>query len=136
MLLDPEKHFAPFPFQLAERCVANVDQVILRDAAEVGTKCGLTINRREIVNALHVLVEAGFAKAYDLFPGITNSFSGEIQGMPSLAVPEEHFRTYFYVTKPGMNFHLADGTWYPLDDEGEFRPGLAAALRRDVPLVP
>jgi hypothetical protein len=100
----------------------NVDQVILRDVAEVGTKCGLTINRAEVLNGLRVLVEAGLAKAYDLFPGITDPFSGEIQGMPSLAVPEEDFRTYFYVTIQGMDFHLADDTWYPLDDEGELRP--------------
>lgn len=100
----------------------NVDQVILRDVAEVGTKCGLTINRPDVVNGLQVLVEAGLAKAYDLFPGIADPFSGEIQGMPPLAVPEEHFRTFFHVTKQGMDFHLADGTWYPLDDEGELRP--------------
>jgi hypothetical protein len=100
----------------------NVDQVILRDVAKVGAKCGLTIKRPEVVNGLRVLVEAGLAKAYDLSQGNTDPFSGEIQGMPSLQVPEEDFRTYFYPTKKGMDFHLADGMCYLLDAEGELRP--------------
>jgi hypothetical protein len=37
----------------------NVDQVILRDVAECGATCGLTIQRPEIVDALAGLIENG-----------------------------------------------------------------------------
>jgi hypothetical protein len=37
----------------------NVDQVILRGVAEDGAKCGLTIERSEIVNALSGLIMDG-----------------------------------------------------------------------------
>jgi hypothetical protein len=99
----------------------NVDQVILRNVAGVAAKCGLTVERPEVVENLRALVEAGLAKAYDLFPGINDPFSGELQGMPPLHVPEEHFRTYFYITKRGMQFHKADSTWWPLDDNDVLR---------------
>src|SRR5208282_1292762 len=42
----------------------NVDQVILREVAETGAKCGLTIDRSEVVQALADLIEDGLAKAY------------------------------------------------------------------------
>lgn len=43
----------------------NLDQIILPHVAEDGRKCGLTIERAEIVEALSALVENGLAKAYD-----------------------------------------------------------------------
>ena len=100
----------------------NVDQLILRDVAEVGAKCGLTVQRPEVVEGFRALVEAGLAKVYDLFPGIGDPFSGELQGMPPLNVVEQDFRTYFCVTNQGIDFHKADGTWWPLNDEGVLRP--------------
>jgi hypothetical protein len=42
--------------------------------------------------------------------------------MSSLHVVEEEFKTYFYVTKKGREFHEGDGTWWPLDDSGALRP--------------
>ena len=42
--------------------------------------------------------------------------------MPPLDVLEEHFRTYFYVTDKGVEFHEADATWWPFDDDGSLRP--------------
>jgi hypothetical protein len=100
----------------------NVDQVILREVAEQASKCGLTVQRPEIVAALQALVESGLAKAYDLSATNRDPFSGEMPGMPSLDVVEEYFRTYFYVTEKGMEFHESDGTWWPFDDEGSLRP--------------
>ena len=99
----------------------NVDQVILRQVAEQGAKCGLTVERSDIVEALPALVEAGLAKAYDLVPGIRDPFAGELRGMPPLEVVEEDFRTYFYITKKGMDFNLRDTADWPFDDEGEPR---------------
>lgn len=100
----------------------NVDQFILRETAKVGTKCGITIRRSEVVEALRALVEAGLAKGYKLSPAAGDPFSGEIQGMPPLDVVEEDFRTYFYVTKDGVDFYQTDASWWPLDDEGTLRP--------------
>ena len=54
------------------------------------------------MEGLRALVGAGLAKAYDLFPGIGDPFSGELQGMPPLEIIEEDFRTYFYLTMAGM----------------------------------
>ncbi len=100
----------------------NVDQVTLREVADIGAKCGLTIQRHEIVDAMRALVDAGLAKAYDLSVSGRDPFSGELQRMPSLDVVEEEFRTYFYVTKKGMNFRGADATWWPLDSDYALRP--------------
>lgn len=99
----------------------SVDQVILRDVAGVAAKCGFAVERPEVVENLLALVEAGLAKAYDLSGAIGDPFSGELQGMPPLDVPEESFRTYFYLTEKGMEFHGSDGTWWPLDDDGALR---------------
>jgi hypothetical protein len=101
----------------------NVDQVILHEVARQATKCGLTIQRSDIVVALHGLVEAGLAKAYDLSASSADPFSGEIAGMPPLDGSEESFRTYFYITNKGMEFQEAEDAWWPFDDEGRLRPG-------------
>ena len=98
----------------------NVDQIIFPHVAEDGRKCGLTIVRPEIVEALRGLVKDGLAKAYDL-KGRTDPFSGELDEMPALDVVEGIFGTYFYVTKKGVEVHLADDTWWPFDDEGALR---------------
>ena len=95
----------------------NVDQCILRHVAEVGAKCGLTIERSEIVDALAELIDGGLAKAYIL----SGPKPTELQSMPPLDVVEEYFKTYFYITKKGMALHLSDDTWWPLDDEGKPR---------------
>ena len=84
----------------------NVDQCILRHAAVEASRCGLTINRAEVVAALTSLVEAGLAKAYVL-PDTT-----ELIGMPPLDMIVEDFKTYFYITKKGMEVHLADDDWF------------------------
>ncbi|MGB6946494.1 MAG: hypothetical protein WBE37_29120 [Bryobacteraceae bacterium] len=39
--------------------------------------------------------------------------------MPSIEAVEEDFKTYFYITKQGMDLHLSDNTWWPLDDDGK-----------------
>ena len=99
----------------------NIDQMILRDVSAVGFKCGLTIARQEIVQALASLIADGLAKAY-YSPGPERSpFSGEVAGMPPTDVVEEDFRTYFYATKDGIDLQVADGTWWPLDDDGIVR---------------
>ena len=98
----------------------NVDQIILRDVTRDGSKFGLTIERSDIVDALEGLIEDGLAKAY-LLSGTMgpDPFAGELPGMPSLDVVEENFQTYFYITKKGTDFHLADDTWRPFADEAE-----------------
>jgi hypothetical protein len=97
----------------------NVDQVILRDVAKTGTKCGLTIERSEVVDALASLIADGLTEVCILDP-----FSGKLQlpGMPPMDEVEEYFKTYFYITKKGMDLHLSDDDSRPLDDEGELRP--------------
>jgi hypothetical protein len=41
--------------------------------------------------------------------------------MPPMDEVDENFKTYFYITKKGMDLHLSDREWFPLDDEGELR---------------
>ncbi len=96
----------------------NVDQIILRDVTRDGSKFGLTVERSDIVDALKELINDGLAKAYLLSSTEgQNPFAGELPGMPSLDVVEENFQTYFYITKKGMDFHLADDTWWPFEEE-------------------
>jgi len=99
----------------------NVDQVILRDVVGVAERCGLTVERPEVVQNLRALIEAGLAKAYDLSAASADPFAGELQGMPRLNIPEKEFRTYFYPTRKGMDFHKSDVTWWPLDGDDELR---------------
>lgn len=80
----------------------NVGQVILRDVAEVAAKCGLTVDRPEVVEDLRTLVEAGLAKAYDLSASTGDPFSRELQSMPPLDTPEQVFRTYLEPTRDVM----------------------------------
>jgi hypothetical protein len=98
----------------------NVDQVILSHVSKLAAKCGLAIERSEIVEALAGLVQDGLAKAYTLSPH--EPFSTELSGMPPLDVAEEYFETYFYVTKKGMDLQLSDDVSWLFDDEGELRP--------------
>jgi hypothetical protein len=68
--------------------------------AEFGRKCGLTIERTEIVEALRALVE-----------------------MPSMDMIEEDFRTHFYATRNGLDLqstYRSAGSW-PFAGEGELR---------------
>ena len=99
----------------------NIDQVILRDVAEGAARFGLTVERSEIVTALASLIEDGLAKAYLLYPDDKDPFSGEVQGMPAMSLVEEGFRTYFYITKKGMDLHLSDDSWWPFDHTVESR---------------
>jgi hypothetical protein len=94
----------------------NVDQIILRDVAEDGAKCGLVIERSEVVDALAKLIAQGLAKAY-LLSG-TEPFSVELKDMPLLEAVEEDFKTYFLATETGIKFHVSDDKWWPLRDEG------------------
>jgi hypothetical protein len=100
----------------------NVDQVILRDVAEDAAKCGLAVERPEVVEALAALIEEGLAKAYISPPSKDDPPSGELQGMPPMEAVEEDFKTYFYRTKKGLDFRTSDDAWWPFDDEDELRP--------------
>ena len=84
----------------------NVDQRILQEVSRDAAKYGWTIARAEIVAALVWLVENGMAKAYTL-SGV-EPHAIEFQGMPRLDVIEENFKTYFHITKKGMDLHLSD----------------------------
>jgi hypothetical protein len=106
----------------------NVDQVILRDVAGVAAKCGLTVDRAEVVQNLHVLVEAGLVKAYHL--STREPFATELDGMPPLNIPEKDFSTYFYPTSKGLDSHKSDRAWWPLDDDDLLRSDWAPSLLR------
>ena len=98
----------------------NLDQVILRDVALSGAKCGLTIERAEVVDALSGLIRDGLAKAYLL--SSTKPWSTELQGMPPLDIVEADFKTYFYITEKGMQLQLADDSSWPFGAEGNLLP--------------
>jgi len=95
----------------------NIDQVILRDARDTAEKLDLTIERTDVVEALKGLIDDGLAKAYLLSP--SKPWVTELAGMPSVEVPEEYFKTYFYISKKGMDLHLSDDSWWPFEDREE-----------------
>jgi hypothetical protein len=78
-----------------------VDQIILPQVAKDCDKLGLEVERSEIVKALGELVAGGLAKAYLL--SSTEPCSTELQGMPKVDIIEEDFKTYFYITRKGMD---------------------------------
>ena len=98
----------------------NVDQIILPQVAKIGERCGLTIMRPEVVQALTELVEGGLAKAYLLSPWPGES--RELEGMPPGDAVEEDFETYFLSTREGMELHLSDDSWWPLGDDEYIEP--------------
>ncbi len=65
------------------------------------------------------MVADGLAKAYDLSRCGNDVFSGELVGMPSLDVPEEWFKTYFYITEAGRAVHRADDSWWPFEEDSD-----------------
>lgn len=97
----------------------NIDQIILPEVAKDGLRCGLTIERSEIADALAALIGDGLAQAYFLS---STEPSRELPGMPSTEIVEEHFETYFYVTPRGMELQLSDDAWWPFDEEDNLRP--------------
>ena len=96
----------------------NVDQVIYRQCAAAGAAIDLTIERSDIVDALRGLIQEGLAKAY-LFSSTNDCM--EFHGMPPLDVIETDFKTYFYITKKGLEHHSTDTRW-PFDDQDNLRP--------------
>jgi hypothetical protein len=96
----------------------NVDQIILDDVRESCVECGLHIERVEVVEALRDLVTSGLARAVILSQPPAESV--DVDGMPPMDEVEEAFRTYFFITKKGMEVHLSDD---PFDDVGHLRPG-------------
>ncbi len=97
----------------------NVDQCILPDLVVDGAKCGLTIDRAEIVDTLAGLIEDGLARASFLSPWEPET---EIQGMPPMDIVEVFFKTYFLITDKGMDLYLSNRASDPFDDDGNLRP--------------
>jgi hypothetical protein len=44
-------------------------------------------------------------------------------------VAEKDFKTYFYITKKGMDLHLSNDAWYPSETRLASRSGLGLAER-------
>jgi hypothetical protein len=78
-------------------------------------RCGITISRDEMIQALGELIELGYAKAWHLDRGEPPR---EYAGMPAVE-DIKPFGAYFYITQEGMKVHLADNRGWPFDDEGE-----------------
>ena len=98
----------------------NVDQIILPNVAASAGKLRLLVERADILESLRGLVGDGLVRAYDL-SNCRDPFSGELDGMPSLEVVEEHFRTYFYATEKGKDLQNSDNSWWPFDEDGSVR---------------
>lgn len=100
----------------------NIDQIILPTVARDCTKLGFTVDRAEIVKTVSDLVGDGLVKAYDMSNAKRDPFSGELSGMPPVDIVEEDFKTYFYVTETGLDFHRSDRNWWPFDDDDNVLP--------------
>jgi hypothetical protein len=98
----------------------NIDQIILPVVAKDCARLGFSVERSEIVKAVEGLVQEGMVKAY-LLTGDQSS-TRELDGMPPVDIVEEDFKTYFYPTKKGFDFHLSDETWWPFDDDDNVLP--------------
>ncbi len=98
----------------------NIDQIILPEVARDCARLGFSVGRTEIVKAVGELIQSGLVKAY-LLSG-TEPFATELEGMPPVDVVEEYIKTYFYITKKGLDSHLSGDTWWPFDDDDNVLP--------------
>lgn len=98
----------------------NVDQMILPNVAEQCAKLGFAAGRSHIIEALGALVENGLAKAYVLS---SKEPAKELQGMPPMNVPEEHFVTYFYITTVGMEYLRSENKMVDAQGASPLKPG-------------
>jgi len=92
----------------------NIDQTILHEVAIAGAKCGLTIERSEVVDTLAGLIADGLATAYHL--STKEPFATALPGMPPVNEIDEY--TCFYLTKKGLELKLSDNARWPFDDDG------------------
>jgi hypothetical protein len=99
----------------------NLAVSIAGPVTEDGARCGLVIERPEIVRALTELVEGGLAKAYRLHGDGRTDFAEEMERRPSLDEMEDPRGPWFYITEAGRNVHRAEYQGWPFDDEGELR---------------
>ncbi len=99
----------------------NIDQIILPNALRDGARCGVTIDRGDVVEALASLIEDGLAKAYNLR---REPNCCELGGMPDVSEIEDcfDFETYFLVTDEGKEVHLSNDSWWPFDKDDNLRP--------------
>ena len=95
----------------------NIDQIILKNVAPQAAKLGITVTRDDIAEELARLIDDGLAKAYDLT--MDDPLGHPLPGMPNVERNETNaFRTYFYITKRGMEIHLSDFPTWPFDEDG------------------
>ena len=108
----------------------NVDQIILPQVAQNAVKCGLVIERSEIVEALAGLIQDGMAKAYLLSTWSRSrlNFKACRRSMSSRST----FETYFFVTKKGIEFPALRRLLVAFDDSGELRPDWHLDVLRDL----
>lgn len=89
---------------------------IYSEVSSLGSRCGLSLPRGEIKQALVDLIEARLVKAYRL---TTNSVE-EFDGVPEAERMDD---SYFWITPRGKDLLVSDGDWWPFDDEGSLRVG-------------
>lgn len=90
----------------------NLAVSIEMPVVETGGRCGLYIEKAEIVRALRELIELGWAKAYYL----GDKFK-EIEGMPPEDELEDPDGPWFYGTDEGLKVQLGDSEWWPFDED-------------------
>jgi hypothetical protein len=96
----------------------NLTVSVAGPVVEDGVRCGLTIEKSEIVQALKELVELGWATAWQL-----GKDSHEFDHMPSLEEMEDFNGAWFYRTEAGLEVIRVSrgrGVW-PFDDEDDLR---------------
>jgi hypothetical protein len=89
---------------------------ITKHVEHLASRCGMTFESAEIVQALGSLMDSGLARGYLLTP--TSEPPEEIERLPD---PGELEKYYFLVTKKGMDLQLSDYEGWPFDDENALR---------------
>jgi hypothetical protein len=88
---------------------------------ERGGRCGLYVDKGEIVHALQELVELGLARPYRLHGDRRPNWAEEMERMPSLEEMESPDGAWFFRTDAGLEAQLADWQPWPFDDDDELR---------------
>jgi hypothetical protein len=88
---------------------------------EWGGRCGLFVEKEEIVQALKELVELGWAKAYRFVR--SSGPPEEIDRFPTIEDMEDPYGAWFYRTAEGLKAQLAEWDPWPFDEENELKKG-------------
>ncbi len=86
---------------------------ICADVSAMSTRCGLSVQSSDVVEALVSLIASGLASPYKLRPT-----AEKVEGVPPISNLGNY---YYWVTEKGRGVQLSDYADWPFGENGELR---------------